>query len=100
MPDIADMKTALLAMLSDGEIRAILLELLGVEEKEKEMAELTGKVAAQRTTTSDQEQRLPSVSVSRGPVFRRYRLNGPIDQNETWPQGVSACDLIFRNILS
>ena len=58
MPDIADMKTALLAMLSDGEIRAILRELLGVEESEKEMAELMEKVAAQRATINEQEQRL------------------------------------------
>ena len=40
-----------------------------------------------------------SVSASRGHVFRRYPLNGPIDQNETKAQGDSACDLTFRNIL-
>ena len=42
---------------------------------------------------------LLSVSASRGPVFRRNSLNGQIDQNETWAQGVSAHDLIVRNIL-
>ena len=45
------------------------------------------------------EGKLLSVSASQGPVFRRYLLNGPIDQDETWAQGVSACDLIFHNIL-
>ena len=34
-----------------------------------------------------------------GTCFWRYPLNGRIDQNETRDQGVSACDLIFRNIL-
>ena len=34
-------------------------------------------------------------SASRGPVYRRYLLNGQADQDETWPLGVSACDLIF-----
>lgn len=58
MPDIADMKAALLAMLSDGEIRATLRELLGVEEKEKEIAELKEEVTAQRATINEQEQRL------------------------------------------
>ena len=42
---------------------------------------------------------LLSVSASRGPVFRRYSLDWWIDQNKTWAQGVSECDLIFRNIL-
>ena len=46
------------------------------------------------------EHLLP-VSASRGPVFfLRYPLNGRIDQNETQAKGVSACDLIFRDILS
>ena len=44
-------------------------------------------------------KRLLSVSASRGPVFRRYPLSGRIGENETWAQGVSACDLIFRYIL-
>ena len=44
--------------------------------------------------------KLLSVLASRGPVFRRYLLNGAIDQNETWTQGVSASDPIIRNILS
>ena len=42
---------------------------------------------------------LLSVSALRGPVIRRHLLNGQIDQDEAWAQGVSACDLIFRNIL-
>ena len=41
---------------------------------------------------------LLSASASREPVFRRYHLNGRIDQNETWAQGVSACDLSFCSI--
>ena len=43
---------------------------------------------------------LLSVSASRGPVFRRYLLNGLTDQDETLAQEVSACDLFFHNILS
>ena len=39
-------------------------------------------------------QSLLSVSASRGAVFRRYPLNGRIDQIESWAQGVPACDLI------
>ena len=31
-----------------------------------------------------------------GSAFRRYPLNGRIDQNETWAKGVSTCDLIVR----
>lgn len=58
MPDIADMKAALLAMLSDGDVRATLRELLGVEEKEREIAELKEQVSAQRVMISEQEQRL------------------------------------------
>ena len=46
---------------------------------------------------------LLSVSASRGPVFRRYLrrylINGEIYQDETWAQWISACDLIFDNIL-
>ena len=34
-----------------------------------------------------------------GTCFRRYPLNERIAQNETRAQGVSACDLIFRNML-
>ena len=37
------------------------------------------------------------VSSSWGPVFRRYLLNGQTDQDETWAQDVSSCDLIFRD---
>ena len=49
-------------------------------------------------TNGSCNQMLLSVSASRGPVFQRYPLNGMIDHNETWAQGVSACGLIFRNI--
>ena len=42
---------------------------------------------------------LLSVSGSRGPVFRRYLLNGQIDQDDTWPQEVQVCDLIFHHVL-
>ena len=58
MPDVAEMKAALLAMLGDSEIRSTLRELLGVEEREKEIAELKAEVAAQRTTINEQENRL------------------------------------------
>ena len=34
-----------------------------------------------------------------GPVFRRYLLNGQIDQDDTWPKDVLVCDLIFHHIL-
>ena len=30
--------------------------------------------------------------------FRRFFLNGLKDHDETWAQGVSACDLFFQNI--
>ena len=40
-----------------------------------------------------------SVSASRGPAFRRYLLKGQMDQDQTWVQVVSVCDLIFHNIL-
>ena len=36
----------------------------------------------------------------RGDLFFGYDLlNGTIDQDETWTPEVSACDLIFHNIL-
>ena len=81
MPDIADMKQALLAMLSDGDIRSTLRELLGVEAREKEIAELKEEVAAQRTTISEQEQRLAELEQ----YSRRNCLNFtgvPESQNE------------------
>ena len=40
-------------------------------------------------------QCLLSVSGSRGPVFRRYLLIGQIDEEETWAQEISVCDLFF-----
>ena len=42
---------------------------------------------------------LLSVSGSWGPVFWRYLLNRKIDQDDTLPQEVLVCDLIFHNIL-
>ena len=43
---------------------------------------------------------VPTVGFSfAGPVFRRYLLNGQIDRDETWEQGVSVCDLIFHDML-
>ena len=38
---------------------------------------------------------LLSASASWGPVFRRYLLNGLMDQNKTWTQWVSTYDLVF-----
>lgn len=58
MPDIAELKKALLAMLGDGEVRSMLRDLLGVEEREKEVAELKEQVAAQKTVIEEQDQRL------------------------------------------
>ena len=42
---------------------------------------------------------LLSVPAARGPVFRRYFLKEQVDQYEIWVRGISACDLIFHNIL-
>ena len=50
-------------------------------------------------SSKDLRRSLLSVSVSRGPVFRRYLLNVQIDHDENLAQGASACDLIFHNIL-
>ena len=58
MPELGELKTALLAMLSDQEIRSTLRELLGVEEKEKQIRELKEEVAAQKAVIADQEERL------------------------------------------
>lgn len=58
MPDFAELKTTLLAMLGDGEVRSILRNLLGVEEREKEIADLKEQVAAQKSVIEDQDQRL------------------------------------------
>ena len=58
MPELAEMKTALLAMLSDGDIRSMLRDVLGVEEREREIAELKEQVVAQKTVIEEQDQRL------------------------------------------
>ena len=58
MAELSDMKTALLAMLSDQDIRSTLRELLGVEEKEKQIKELKEEVEAQKAVIMDQEERL------------------------------------------
>ena len=57
MPELGDLKTALLAMLSDQDIRSTLRELLGVE-KEKQLKELKDEVEAQKAVIADQEERL------------------------------------------
>ena len=39
---------------------------------------------------------LPTIDLSSAwTCFRRYLLNGRIDRDETWAQGVSACDYFF-----
>ena len=58
MPDLAEMKTALLAMLGDEEVRSMLKDLLGVKQRETEIADLKEQVAAQKTVIEDQDQRL------------------------------------------
>ena len=45
------------------------------------------------------DNRVLSVSASRGPIFRQYPLSWRIGEDKNWAQGVSACDLIFRSIL-
>ncbi|KAF0314313.1 hypothetical protein FJT64_015193 [Amphibalanus amphitrite] len=52
------MKTTLLAMLEDSEIRATLRGLFGIEEKEKEIKELKEEVAAQKVIITEQNDRL------------------------------------------
>ena len=61
MPDFAELKTTLLAMLGDGEVRSILRNLLGVEEREKEIADLKEQVAAQKSVIEDQDLRTGTV---------------------------------------
>ena len=53
-----DMKTMLLAMLGDQEVRSTIRALLGVEEKEQELRQLKEEVAAQKLLISQQEERL------------------------------------------
>ena len=50
-------------------------------------------IAGANNTFTSVELSLLSVSALQGPVFRQ--LKRLIDQNETWAQGVPACDLIF-----
>ena len=52
-----------------------------------------------KISASGSLRNLLSVSASQVPVFRRYPINGQIDQNETWAQEVLTYDLIFRNML-
>ena len=52
------MKSMLLAMLGDQEVRSTLRALFGVDEKEKELQELKEEVAAQKVIISQQEERL------------------------------------------
>ena len=58
MPDLAGMKAALLAMLGDEDVRSMLRDVFGLEEKEKEIRDLKQEVAAQKAVISDQENRL------------------------------------------
>ena len=52
------MKTTLLAMLEDGDIRATLRSLFGIEEKEKEIKELKQELAAHKAVIGEQNDRL------------------------------------------
>ena len=52
------MKTMLLAVLQDPEVRSSLRALFGVDEKEEELKELKEQVAAQQALISQQEERL------------------------------------------
>lgn len=58
MPDLAEIKAALLAMLGDQDIRSTLREVFGLEEKEKEIRELKQEVAAHKALISEQGDRL------------------------------------------
>ena len=53
-----EMKTTLLAMLEDSEIRATPRNLFGIEEKEKEIRELKQEVAAQKVLINEQSDKL------------------------------------------
>ena len=53
-----DIKATLLACLQDDEIRQQLRQLLGVEEKEREIAELKSKLKAQEAQIAEQDSRL------------------------------------------
>lgn len=58
MPDLADIKSTLLAMLGDREIVSMLRGVFGLEEKEKEIRDLKQEVAAQKAQISEQNDRL------------------------------------------
>ena len=58
MPALEELKTTLLAMLGDEDIRVTLRELFGLEEKEKEIRELKQEVASQKVLIEEQGERL------------------------------------------
>ena len=58
MPALEEIKTTLLAMLGDEDIRATLRDLFGLDEKEKEIRELKQEVASQKTLIEEQGERL------------------------------------------
>ena len=66
MPDFAELKTTLLAMLGDGEVRSILRNLLGVEERDKEIADLKEQVAGAEKC----DRRPGSAALRTGTVFQ------------------------------
>ena len=54
MPDLADIKSTLLAMLGDREIVSMLRGVFGLEEKEKEIRDLKQEVAARKAQINEQ----------------------------------------------
>ena len=71
MPDLSEVKAALLALLGDEEIRATLRAVFGVEEKEREIRELKEEVKAQRAKLDEQGERLAELEQ----YLRRNCLN-------------------------
>ena len=58
MPELADIKATLLAMLGDSEIVSMLRGVFGLEQKEKEIQDLKQEVAAQKAQISEQSDRI------------------------------------------
>ena len=56
-----EIKAALLAALTDQDLRTQVRELLGIEEREREIKQLKETVAAQNTKIKEQEQRLSEI---------------------------------------
>ena len=57
----ADIKAALLAALTDQDLRTQVRELLGIEEREREIKQLKETVEAQTVKIKDQERRLSEI---------------------------------------